>query len=202
VKDLDASFRLMDANPFATVISICNSMQPYISHLPLTPRRNGDRIELIGHLARANPHSKVLGNQKVTAIFHGPHAYITPKWYAEDDVPTWNYAAVHALGPVKLIEDYEGILQCLQDLSAHAERHWTSGWKFFVPDDLKEPVLTKSIVGFKIHVETIEHKNKMGQNRSKEDLGGVIRGLEKRDDDGSRGVRQELLALFPELAGK
>lgn len=189
----------MDRFPFATVVSVENG-EPYISHLPLTVRRTGDQFELIGHVARANPQAKIfLKNNSVTAVFHGPHAYITPNWYAEDDVPTWNYSVVHARGRLELVESHEGILDCLRELSAHAEKHWPSGWNFFVPDDLKEPQLTKHIVGFKIFVEEIQHKNKMGQNRSQADLEGVVSGLATREDDGSCGVRQALLDLFPDL---
>ena len=60
-------------------------------------------------------------------------------------------------------------------------------------------MLTKHIVGFKIAVDEIQHKNKMGQNRSPEDLAGVVSGLAGRTDDGSRGVRDELVKLFPDL---
>ncbi len=197
--DLDASFELMDRNLFATVVSVANK-SPYISHLPLTPKRVGDTIELVGHLARANPHSKILSkDQDVTAVFHGPHAYITPKWYAENNVPTWNYAVVHAKGKVQLVEDYESILGCLQELARHAERHWPSGWEFFVPDDLKDPMLTKKIVGFKITIEDIQYKNKMSQNNPAEDIKGVLRGLAMRGDDNSLGVRAEMLKVFPDL---
>lgn len=199
VNDLKASFDLIDRSPFATVISVYQG-ESQVSHLPLTPKLTADRLELIGHLARANPHAKILSREKsVKCIFHGPHAYITPRWYREDDVPTWNYSVVHVEGKLEPIEGANEILECLRELSAHAERHWPSGWKFFVPDDLQEPMLSKHIVGFRIVAEKIQHKNKMGQNRSAEDLAGVVEGLSKRNDDGSRGVRQALIELFPEL---
>lgn len=204
VKDLDSSFELMNQHPFATVISV-SSHGPVVSHLPLTPKRDGDNILLVGHLARANPHAKVLmeasrdSEAKVTAIFHGPHAYITPKWYVENDVPTWNYAVVHAVGRVEVIEDAEGILSCLRELATHSETLWPSGWKFFVPEDLQEPTLTRSIIGFKIRVEKLEHKNKMGQNRSPDDLVGVVNGLALRGDDNSLGVRDAILKSGSDL---
>ncbi len=156
------------------------------------------RTSEIGRTVIYNP-SRFSTNPRVTAIFHGPHAYITPKWYAEDNVPTWNYSVIHAKGTVELIEDYEQILVCLRDLAVHAERHWPSGWKFSVPDDLKDPMLTKQIVGFKIAVLDIQHKNKMSQHYPPEDIVGVLRGLGERSDDNSHGVRDAMLKFFPDL---
>jgi len=189
------AFDLMDQNPFATIISVSEN-KPFVSHLPLTPKKHGDQIELIGHMAKANPHWKLLSTAHTTTIFHGPHTYITPKWYAENDVPTWNYSTVHATGSVKLIEDYEGIVSCLKELTTHVERHWPSGWDFFIPDDLTGEVLTKSIVGFKITVDSINFKRKLSQNRTSADRAGILKGLEGRQDDASQWVLADMLRLY------
>ncbi len=189
------AFELMDQNPFATVITVLDGF-PVVSHLPLIPMKSGDEIELIGHLARANPHWKILANSEATVIFQGAHTYIPPKWYAEDDVPTWNYSMVHVTGKVELIESYEGIISCLKDLTVQVEKHWPSGWEFFVPEDLMGDILPKSIVGFKIKVDMINFKKKLSQNRSPSDRVGVIRGLETRGDDNSRGVLADMLKLY------
>lgn len=189
------AFKLMDQNPFATVITVVGG-NPVISHLPLTPMKSGDQIELIGHLARANPQWKTFVNSEVTVLFQGSHTYITPKWYAENDVPTWNYSTVHVTGKIELIESYEGIVSCLKELTVQVEKHWPSGWNFFIPEDLTGEILSKSIVGFKIKVDKINFKKKLSQNRSPADRVGVIRGLESRDDDNSRGVLADMLKLY------
>lgn len=193
--DHDEAMSLMTNYPFATVISV-NDNTPSISHLPLTAVKFGQKIQLIGHLAKANPHWKVLQKNKTTAIFHGPHTYITPKWYAENDVPTWNYATVHVNGSVELIEDTQGLIDCLKILTAHAEKIWPSGWEFFIPDDLSGESLKRSIVGFKISVEELTFKMKMSQNRSSEDLEGIFTGLQKRNDDQSQLVLAMMQKLF------
>lgn len=193
--DINEAFDLIDRNPFATVITVVDS-KPFVSHLPLTPKRDGDKIELVGHLARANPHWKSFANSQVTVVFHGPHTYITPKWYAENDVPTWNYSTAHVTGKIELVESYDGIIGCLKELTAHVERHWSSGWEFFVPDDLKDEHLTKSIVGFKINVDEINFKKKMSQNRSPADRAGVLNGLKSRSDDNSRFVLDEMKKIY------
>jgi transcriptional regulator len=193
--DINEVFDLMDQNPFATVVSVVEG-HPLVSHLPLTPQMVGEKIELIGHLARANPHWKSLANSYTVVIFHGPQTYITPKWYAENDVPTWNYSTVHVTGKIELIESYEGIVECLQDLTAHVERHWPSGWEFLIPDELKGDILTRSIVGFRIKVEEIQFKKKLSQNRTEADRAGVLIGLETRDDDNSQSVLKEMKKLY------
>ena len=195
--DSKEAFDLMDQNPFATLISVVED-KPLVSHLPLTPKRIGDRIDLIGHLARANPHWKSFSKAQVTAIFHGPHTYITPQWYAEkNNVPTWNYLTLHVTGKIELIEDYEGIVECLKELTAHVERHWPSGWDFLIPDDLTRDILPKSIVGFKITVDNINFKKKLSQNKTPADrAGGLARdqsGRARRAPDPPRTRRDPRL---------
>jgi transcriptional regulator len=195
--NISEAFELMDRYPFATVISAVGG-ESVISHLPLTPKINGDQIELIGHLARANPHWKQMANANITAVFLGAHTYITPKWYVENNVPTWNYSSVHASGIVNLIEDEIGIIDCLKELTTHVERHWPSGWEFFIPKDLLGPNLTKNIVGFKIKVTNFNFKKKLSQNRNDEDRRGVIEGLSKRLDEQSKNVLNDMKKLYRE----
>lgn len=189
------AYELMDRFPFATVVSVSEG-NPFISHLPLTPEIIDGKIQLIGHLARANPHHKLMLGTQVTAIFHGPHSYITPMWYSKNDVPTWNYSAVHVIGQVELIEETNGVIECLKKLSSHVERHYSSGWDFFIPDDLVGNSLSKAIVGFKINVTEIEFKKKLSQNRSPNDRAGVLKGLESRGDENSQLVLNEMLKLY------
>lgn len=193
--DLDAAFELMNKYPFATVITASRGC-PYVSHLPITPKKVGERIELIGHIARANPQWKSFASAPLTIIFHGPHTYISPKWYAENNVPTWNYSAAHASGTAELIEDPEGILSCLRELTMQVEQLWPSGWEFFVPKDLSGDTLSKSIVGFRMVVENLNFKMKLSQNRTSEDRAGVLQGLASRADDNSRSVLNDMKKLY------
>ncbi len=149
-------------------------------------------MELVGHLARANPHSRALADHQATVIFQGPHTYITPVWYAQNDVPTWNYLTVHVTGRVDLIQDYEGIIVCLKDLAAQVEQYWPSGWEFFIPEDLSTGELEKNIVGFRIKVEEISFKKKLSQNRSAKDFSGILSGLAERTDENSLAILNEM----------
>lgn len=192
--DTQDAFDVMDGYPFATLISKAGD-ETEISHLPLTPLKRDGKIEVIGHMARANSHWQSLGTSPSTAVFLGPHTFISPKWYARDDVPTWNYSAVHVRGVVDLIESPADIAMCLEEQVAHMERLWPSGWNFFIPDNLKGDQLARAIIGFRIHVETIDFKKKMSQNRSAADREGVVAGLLTRTDDQSHAVRQEMLKI-------
>ena len=192
--DVSEAFELMEYYPFATVISVVDQ-EPVISHLPLTPVMTGQKMQLIGHLAKANSHWQELNKVPVTALFHGAHAYITPKWYEQNDVPTWNYSTVHVTGRVELIEHEAGLIECLKGLREHMEKIWPSGWEFFVPEDLAAR-LTQSIAGFRIHVESIQFKQKLGQNKSPKSIEGVVQGLEARGGGMSLDLIRDMKKYF------
>ena len=178
---------IVDLFPFATLITSGAGSELHISHVPLVLEKREGEWKLIGHLARANPHWKVLSQGQSTAIFHGPHAYITPLWYEQCDVPTWNYVTAHLSGPVKLLDTEEGTVQALKKLSAKTEGK--GGWKFEIPEDLAAPgVLLKSIIGFELLASRREAKLKLSQNKSSTDFDGVLQGLATRKDEQSQAV--------------
>lgn len=195
IKESVEHFDFIESNPFATVIS-ATSDGPFISHLPVTPVLSDQQITIVGHLARANPHWKLLSSEPTTIVFHGAHSYISGSWYVEHDVPTWNYSILHAKGTIELIHDENGLIDCLKVLTNHAEKLWPSGWKFFIPEDLSGDILTKSIVGFKMKVTSIEFKKKLSQNRSVEDRKGVLKGLSLRSDEQSLKVLHDMKKLY------
>ncbi|HTS93879.1 MAG TPA: FMN-binding negative transcriptional regulator [Stellaceae bacterium] len=138
---------------------------------------------LIGHIARANPQWKDASDKvRALAIFLGPDAYITPSWYATKRqtgkvVPTWNYAAIHAYGRVRFIEDPERLLQIVTRLTDTHEGNRAMPWAVTdAPADYVKGML-RAIVGFEIQIERLEGKWKMSQNRPAEDRAGVIEGL-------------------------
>lgn len=191
-QDFNEAFTLMQSHPFATLLSAQNS-EISISHLPLTPVRTNTGFILQGHMARANSHWKSLDNQNVTAIFHGPHTYITPKWYTQNDVPTWNYIVLHVQGKLKVVTDSEKTLDSLKTLVTHAESQWPSGWQFFLPEDLNtKDAIAKSLVAFEITVTNWLYKKKLNQNRSQADQNGVIAGLNSRTDDNSQAIQKAM----------
>jgi transcriptional regulator len=185
----EALITLMGANPFATLITVSDG-EIFPNHLPLLTRAHEDgSVYLLGHMARVNPqwrHFK--SGSKVTVIFHGPHTYITPSWYSEKlNVPTWNYAVVHAKGTVKLIEDAESLHSILEQTVNESEKYEIIPWKYELPTEYRQGLM-KAIVGFKITVSNLDGKFKLSQNRSEEDRAGVLSGLEARKDEMSQNV--------------
>ena len=118
VGDRDLALELMRRHPLATMLSGAYEDEPHVSHVPLVPRLDGERLVLCGHVARPNPQWKQWHDgDAVLAIFHGPDAYVSPFCYAtREAVPTWNYAVVHARGHVTLRHDSdakEAVLKAL-----------------------------------------------------------------------------------------
>ena len=101
--DLPLLLSLMRRHPFATVVGVAGGA-PEIAHLPLLVKEGPLRIE--GHVARQNPLARLVeAGAPLTAVFHGPHAYVSPRFYrTAPNVPTWNYAVVHASGPARATE--------------------------------------------------------------------------------------------------
>jgi transcriptional regulator len=178
--DLLAGF--IDATVFATLIS-SGADGPQATHLPLVLQRdpNGRRT-LLGHVARANDHWRLLDGNPVLAVFHGPAHYVTPSWYATKAktakvVPTWNYVAVHARGRARLVSDPGGLLSLVAVLTDHMEGGRAEPWRVDdAPPDYVATLL-EHIVGIEIDVEALEGKFKLGQNRSAEDRASLAAGL-------------------------
>ncbi|MCR9071406.1 MAG: FMN-binding negative transcriptional regulator [Alphaproteobacteria bacterium] len=182
LEDRDAAVALMRENAFAILVAH-RADTVEITHVPLLVETRGDELVLRGHVARANPIvALIVDGAAATAIFSGPHAYISPDWYAsEDQVPTWNYVAVHASGPLKALaaEDTTGLLA---ELSAENEtplapkRPWTH-------DKMRAGLMTRMIKGvlaFELPVDRLEAKSKMSQNKRPEDIAGATAGLRAR----------------------
>ena len=93
-----------------------------ITHLPFLAESDSNSLVLRGHFARANPHAGLADEADSVAIFHGPHCYISPNWYASSQVPTWNYAVLHCHGSVTMIEDRAAIHDIVLELSDQHER--------------------------------------------------------------------------------
>ncbi|VVE37502.1 transcriptional regulator [Pandoraea communis] len=143
----------------------------------------GEFGTLRAHLARANPHAQALqGVGDCLIVFTGPQGYITPSWYAAKAehgkvVPTWNYAAVHAWGKPRVIDDAAWLLRFVGDLTQSQEQARTAPWAVEdAPADFVDGLL-RAVVGVEIPIRRIEGKFKMSQNRPMPDRVGVVEGL-------------------------
>ncbi|MFO0823086.1 MAG: FMN-binding negative transcriptional regulator [Gemmataceae bacterium] len=171
--------------------------QPFATHLPfLLDRQKGPQGTLSGHMARANPQWEQLSNQTALAVFSGPHAYISPTWYqSQNVVPTWNYAAVHVCGRVKVVEDHDTLLEIVQRSVAVHEAAMPNPWTLDTTGPFVERLLAQ-IVGFQMPVEKIEGKWKMSQNHPVERREKVCRALEEQGGDDAVAVASMIHATI------
>jgi transcriptional regulator len=184
----------IEAHGFGLVISGLDA-EICATHLPLLVRRDvGRHGQLVGHMARANPHWRQMAGQTVLAVFTGPHAYISPSWYeAENVVPTWNYVAVHAQGTCQLVEDEQSVARILTDYVNTFERSLPEPWTIDPGSDFF-PRLAQQIVAFEIDIERLEGKWKLSQNHSAERREKVARQLAHSDDAAAREIAKLMRA--------
>lgn len=176
---------LMRAHPFATLVTLSADAACGFAatHIPLEydplPAPFGT---LRGHVARANPLWRDAGASHALAIFQGPHSYISPDWYPSKlesgkAVPTWNYAIVHAHGPLNFFDEAQRLRDLVETLTNRHEHGRPHPWQVSdAPADYIEKML-KAIVGIEMPVARLVGKWKVSQNRSIEDRTGAIKGL-------------------------
>jgi transcriptional regulator len=182
VDDREALLDLVEKNAFGTLVS-SGAAGMHVSHIPFVVERgDGGKTRLLGHVARGNDQWTALEEaQHLVAIFQGPHAYVSPTWYANHPaVPTWNYAVVHAHGKARLMDEAQ-LHELLMRLSATYEAGNANPWRMSELPAHFVSTMLKAIVGFEIEVERLEGKFKLSQNRPAE-VPRVIAALESRGE--------------------
>jgi len=193
--DPSAALALIRAHGFATLVT-CPGGVPEASHLPLLHVDDGSpRGKLIGHMARANPQWKRFGADEVMAVFGGPHAYVSPSMYVSPRmVPTWNYAAVHAYGVPRVLDD-AGARDVLDRLVAHFEADRPSPWRVADLDAAYTVQLLAAIVAFELPITRLVGKWKVGKNREPVDrlaAADALAASEREDDRAVAALMREV----------
>lgn len=185
VEDAGAAFDLIARYGFATLVTV-DCGKAVVSQLPMLADR--ERRVLRGHLARANPHSALVGGRTHLVVFSGADAYVSPDWYADArEVPTWNYSITHAEGPARVLEtpaDVDALLVELSDWH-EARRHDLADGKIWKLSKLPAEKLEKlrlAIVAFEISIEKLDYKAKLSQNRDARDFQTVVDKLSRGDE--------------------
>ena len=175
--DRQALLSQANAHAFATVMTQ-RAGRFTVSHLPLLI--DSERNVLRGHLARENPQFEdITAGADALAIFHGPHAYVSPSVYEEHpSVPTWNYVVVHVRGRAHPVDE-PTLRAILDDM---VSRFDTTGWRLDAPETYVRSALDR-IAGFEIAIEQLEGKWKLSQNRSLTDQKRVAAWLEGGDEN-------------------
>lgn len=170
---------LIRQHPFATLIAVRDDGAPEIAHVPVFhDPTTGTHGTLLGHVGRSNPMARLaVSNRPLVAVFHGPHAYVSASWYVEpsEQVPTWNYAMVHAHGRGRALDGVE-----LRALLAQLAGAHDTQWRVDSMNQQLLEELTHAIVGFAIPIDTVEGTFKLSQNRSSTDRARVESALRAR----------------------
>jgi transcriptional regulator len=174
--ELDA---LLARDAFITLVTMDADGTPFASHLPVLHRWQDDRVLLEGHWARPNPQARHAG--RTLAIVHGPHAYVSPTWYAapSEHVPTWNYAVAHLHGSLQTFDDEARLHALVAELSVKYESAVGSDWRF--PDSAPDTATDlRGIIGFQLLVDSVQLKFKLNQNHPEINVSGAADALQRQ----------------------
>ena len=177
---------LIDEHPWALLVSN-GADGPLATNLPLliepSSREPGSSLVLIGHMARANDHTRQLERAAAPflAIFEGPWSYVTASWYPHRNMPsTYYYTAVHCYGTIQL-QDEAALDASLEDLTGRMESGYPNGWRI---GEIPRSEITRrfaSIVGFRMHVSRFEAKFKLGQDEPLRDALAIADKIENSE---------------------
>jgi transcriptional regulator len=189
-EDLEDIKQFIKANGFGILVTQVEN-RPWAVHIPLLFDVNEQGKEVLtGHIAKANPQWRDFkNNEEVLAIFNGPHAYISSSWYDHENVPTWNYVAVHVYGKIRLIEG--------EELMAHLSKlvhKYEKGRPNPVSVETMSPGYAdsqiKGLVAFEIEIASMEGKKKLSQNRDEKNLNLIVDQLQNQEDQVSKAIGQ------------
>lgn len=190
-EDKEAIRTFLKENAFGLLINQTNE-KLCATHIPLELDYNKEGEEILhGHIARENPQWTAFeSDDQILAVFTGPHSYISSSWYDHENVPTWNYSAVHVYGKIKIIEG-DAVIDSLTKLVDKYEQN--SKCPVRVADLSKKTMMqTRGIVAFEIKIEEIQAQNKMSQNRDDKNYSNIISELEKTENSQSIAVAREM----------
>jgi transcriptional regulator len=167
--------------------------KPWATHVPLILSPDGKKLS--GHLAKGNKQWKDWNDEtEVLAVFSGSHTYISSSWYDHENVPTWNYIAVHASGTLRILSQEELIdsLKSLTNKYEKASKHPVT------VEGMSKDYLSKEllgIVGFEITITKLEAAYKLSQNRDDKNYKEIIHQLNDRLDTDSHKIAEEMAKL-------
>ncbi|MBC7876965.1 MAG: FMN-binding negative transcriptional regulator [Anaerolineales bacterium] len=190
-EDKEKILEFLRANNFPALVTY-DGEKPIATHLPVevietedSGRETDGALTILGHMSRVNPQWKSLGEQEALLIFQGAHTYVSPRWYKNINVPTWNYMMIHVYGKVSLVEG-DALHSLLSRLVKKHEVETSYSLEGLPADYVKKEM--KGLVGFAVDVTRVEAGYKLSQNRNDEDHENIIRELEGRGDEQSAGV--------------
>ena len=197
-KDKNEIAHFLEQNSFGTLVSVFNS-KPIASHLPFhMDEINEQNILLSSHIAKENEIKNCFDERTLMIIFLGAHDYISPQWYKEMNVPTWNYLSVHLYGKVKVLAGDEA----KKSLNKLMKKYEASQK---VPKEIKDiPAKVfeqdfKNLIAFEFQVHEIHAAFKLSQNRDNESYKNIVYNLENNNTFPNQPLADEMKKKRPNL---
>lgn len=176
----------MKAFNFASLISSRNE-KIRATHLPFVIEQRADKLYLVSHLAKANPQWNEFLENELLIIFQGPHGYVSPTHYEkQQNVPTWNYIAVHAYGKAVIIDEYSQVIALMEKTITSFEPAFIEQWNT-LSTDYKNAML-KGIVAFEIEVARLEGKFKLSQNKTEKEQEKIAAHFDSSSDNNEQAL--------------
>ncbi|MGE5639527.1 MAG: FMN-binding negative transcriptional regulator [Clostridia bacterium] len=177
VEDRAEILEFMRANNFPILVTGAGG-NLMASHLPCLVFEKENQVKIDMHMAKNNPQWKEFFDDEVLVVFHGPHAYVSPRWYEDKErVPTWNYAAVHAYGVPRIVTDKKQKEESQRRLVEAMDPQWLPKHDALSPKYIE--MMLEGIVNFEIRVTRLETRWKLSQNRSRREMELIAGELDK-----------------------
>lgn len=188
----DEILHFIGKNALGILVNSTGIFEPLVSHIPFISSLDNDEIILEGHLSIHNPHAEQIKKGKTAlVIFQGPNAYISSSVYTHENVPTWNYQAVHIYGTVEILT--KDALQAHLDQAVdffesgrENKLNYSNFSKSMLDSYLNE------IIGFRLRTYKIEAAYKMSQNRNNTDFQNIVTDLSQSKNSLDQEVAKEM----------
>lgn len=176
ITDEDEVKRLIRRNSWATIVS--NTANGLVaSHYPVVLEDTERGISIVSHVGRPDEQLHELGQHEVLVIIAGPHGYISPSWYENDEfVPTWNHVTAHLYGVPEILSDEENFA-VLGGLVDHFENRMPNPVSLELDEDQARRI-AKGTVGLRLRVTRFDARLKLSQNKKPEVVERIVAALE------------------------
>lgn len=190
-EDPESIRAFLKENSFGILINQTNG-KLCATHIPIELEINADGKEILqGHISKLNPQARgFTENDQVLAVFSGPHSYISSSWYDHENVPTWNYIAVHVYGRIKIVDEAAAIEQ----LKKLVDKYEAGSENPVRVEDLSVKTMreARGIFGFEIEIDEIQATKKLSQNRDDYNYKKIISQLQKTENPQSIAIAEEM----------
>ena len=182
------------ANSFGILITNKDGVS-LATHIPLEYAQKEDGTEILhAHISKANEQcAHIINGAEALCIFNGPHSYVSSSWYDFEEVPTWNYIAVHVRGKLTLL-DQEGLWNSVKTLMHTYEDGQENPVRM---EALSEKTLRQlnGVIGFEVGISSIEAAYKLSQNRDDKNHENVVHQLKNTGCPQEMAIAEEMEEL-------